>query len=116
MFYRECGNFKDNYASDMAMFPIPLDRWGFIVMLFLAFVVVPLGASEYFITNIILPFYCFALSAFGLNVLAGYAGQISIGHAAFMAIGSYSSFILYGRYGVPLVPSILGGLGLTVHH
>jgi branched-chain amino acid transport system permease protein len=113
MFYRECGNFKDNYASDMAMFPIPLDRWGFIVMLFLAFVVVPLGASEYFITNIILPFYCFALSAFGLNVLAGYAGQISIGHAAFMAIGSYSSFILYGRYGVPLVPSILGGLAIS---
>ena len=108
MFYRECGNFKDNYASDMAIFPIPLDRWGFIIMLFLAFVVFPLVASEYLISNIILPFYCFALSAFGLNVLAGYAGQISIGHAAFMAIGAYSSFILYGRYGIPLIPSILG--------
>ncbi len=107
MFYRECGNFKDNYASDMAMFPIPLDRWGIIVMLFVAFVVVPLFASEYLIINIIIPFYCFALSAFGLNVLAGYAGQVSIGHAAFMAIGAYSSFILYGRYGVPLIPSIL---------
>ncbi|MCG6880337.1 MAG: branched-chain amino acid ABC transporter permease, partial [Deltaproteobacteria bacterium] len=107
MFYRECGNFKDNYASDMAIFPIPLDRWSFIVMLFLAFVIVPLFASEYLITNIIIPFYCFALSAFGLNVLAGYAGQISIGHAAFMAIGAYSSFILYGRYGLPLIPSIL---------
>jgi branched-chain amino acid transport system permease protein len=107
MFYRECGNFKDNYARDMAIFPIPMDRWGFIVMLFLAFVVVPLFASEYLIINIIIPFYCFALSAFGLNVLAGYAGQISIGHAAFMAIGAYSSFILYGRYGLPLIPSIL---------
>jgi branched-chain amino acid transport system permease protein len=108
MFYRECGNYKDTYAKDMAIFPIPLDRWGFIVMLFLAFVVVPLFASEYLITNIIIPFYCFALSAFGLNVLAGYAGQISIGHAAFMAIGAYASFIFYGRYGFPLVPSILG--------
>jgi branched-chain amino acid transport system permease protein len=108
MFYRECGNFKDNYASDMAIFPIPLDRWGFIVGLILAFIVVPIFASEYLITNIIIPFYCFALAAFGLNVLAGYAGQISIGHAAFMAVGAYSSFILYGRYGVPLIPSILG--------
>ena len=107
MFYRECGNFKDKYEKDMAIFPIPLDRWGFIVMLFAAFVIVPLFASEYLITNIIIPFYCFALSAFGLNVLAGYAGQISIGHAAFMAVGAYSSFILYGRYGVPLIPSIL---------
>ncbi len=107
MFYRECGNFKDSYASDMAIFPIPLDRWGFIVMLFMAFVVVPLVASEYFIANIIIPFYCFALAAFGLNVLAGYAGQISIGHAAFMAVGAYSSFILYGRYDLPLILSIL---------
>jgi branched-chain amino acid transport system permease protein len=67
-----------------------------------------LFASEYFISNIIIPFYCFSLAAFGLNLLAGYAGQVSIGHAAFMAIGAYASFILYGRYGVPLVPSIIG--------
>ena len=113
MFYRECRNFKDSYAADMAIFPIPLDRWGFIVMLFIAFVIVPLFASDYLITNIIVPFYCFALSAFGLNVLAGYAGQISIGHAAFMAVGAYSSFILYGRYGVPLILSILGAGVIT---
>ena len=109
MFYRECGNLKDSYDKDMAIFPIPLDRWGFIVMLFVAFVIVPLFASEYLMINIIIPFYCFALSAFGLNVLAGFAGQISIGHAAFMAVGAYSSFIMYGRYGVPLIPSIIGG-------
>lgn len=108
MFYRECGNFKDSYARDMAIFPIPLDRWGFIVMLFVAFVIVPFFTSEYLMMNIVVPFYCFALSAFGLNVLAGYAGQISIGHAAFMAVGAYSSFIMYGRYGVPLIPSIIG--------
>ena len=113
MLYRECGNYKDSYAKDMAIFPIPLDRWGFIVMLFMAFVIVPLFASEYLIINIIIPFYCFALSAFGLNVLAGYAGQISIGHAAFMAVGAYSSFILYGRYGVPLILGILGAGVIT---
>lgn len=109
MLYRECGNLKESYASDMAIFPIPLDRWGFIIMLFMAFVIVPLFASEYFITNIMVPFYCFGLSAIGLNILAGYAGQISIGHAAFMAVGAYTSLILYGRYGIPLLPSILGG-------
>jgi branched-chain amino acid transport system permease protein len=108
MFYRECGNYKDTYASDMAVFPIPLDRYGFIVMMILALVVIPLWASEYFITNIMVPFYCFGLSAIGLNLLAGYAGQLSIGHAAFMAVGAYASLILYGRYGVPLLPSILG--------
>jgi branched-chain amino acid transport system permease protein len=56
-----------------------------------------------------IPFFCFSLAALGLNFLTGYAGQVSIGHAAFMAVGAYSSLILYGRYGIPLLPSILGG-------
>jgi branched-chain amino acid transport system permease protein len=109
MLYRECGNYKDNYASDMAIFPISLDRNGFIVMLTLAFIVIPLIGSDYWLSDIMIPFYCFGLSAIGLNILAGYAGQISIGHAAFMAVGAYGALILYGRYGVPLLPSILGG-------
>ncbi len=109
MLYRECGNYKDNYASDMAIFPISLDRNGFIVMLILAFIVIPLIGSDYWLSDIMIPFYCFGLSAIGLNILAGYAGQISIGHAAFMAVGAYGALILYGRYGVPLLPSILGG-------
>jgi len=41
MFYRECGNYKDTYAKDLAIFPIPLDRWGMGVILVLAFGVIP---------------------------------------------------------------------------
>ncbi|MBW1925189.1 MAG: branched-chain amino acid ABC transporter permease [Deltaproteobacteria bacterium] len=109
MFYRECGNLKDSYASDMAIFPIPLDRWGVGVMLILAFIVIPFAASDYWLSSIMIPFYCFSLAALGLNFLTGYAGQVSIGHAAFMAVGAYSSLILYSRYGIPLIPSVLGG-------
>ena len=108
MFYRECGNFKDTYASDMAIFPIPLDRWGLAVMLVLAFLVIPLTASDYWLSSIMIPFYCFSLAALGLNFLTGYAGQVSLGHAAFMAVGAYASLILYSRYHVPLLLSILG--------
>jgi len=109
MFYRECGVFKDTYKRDMAVFPIPLDRWGLGVMLVLAFLVIPLFASNYWLSSIMLPFYCFSLAALGLNFLTGYAGQISLGHAAFMAVGAYASLILYSRYHVPLLLSILGG-------
>ena len=112
MLYRECGNFKDTYAKDMAIFPIPLDRWGLGIMLFMAYIVIPYVASDYWLSSIMIPFYCFSLAALGLNFLTGYAGQVSIGHAAFMAVGAYSSLILYGRYGIPLLPSILGG-GIT---
>ena len=109
MFYRECGNFKDSYAKDMAIFPIPFDRWGLGIMLVIAFVVIPLVASDYWLSSIMIPFYCFSLAALGLNFLTGYAGQLSLGHAAFMAVGAYSSLILYSRYGIPLIPSIFGG-------
>ena len=67
-------NFKDSYASDLAIFPIPLDRWGLAVMLVLAFLVIPLTASDYWLSSIMLPFYCFSLAALGLNFLTGYAG------------------------------------------
>jgi branched-chain amino acid transport system permease protein len=36
----------------------------------------------------------------GLNLLLGYAGQISLGHAAFFGLGAYTSGILTATYGV----------------
>jgi branched-chain amino acid transport system permease protein len=93
----------------MAIFPLPLDRWGFGIMLVLAFIVIPSVATNYWLSSIMIPFYCFSLAALGLNFLTGYAGQLSLGHASFMAVGAYSSLILYSRYGIPLIPSILGG-------
>ena len=109
MLYRECGNFKDTYAKDMAIFPLPLDRWGLGVMLAFAFILIPYVSSDYWLNSIMIPFYCFSMAALGLNFLTGYAGQVSLGHASFMAVGAYSSLILYSRYGIPLIPSIIGG-------
>ena len=69
MLYRECGNFKDTYKGDMAIFPIPLDRWGMVVILVLAFGVIPTVASDYWLSSIMIQFYCFSLAALGLNFL-----------------------------------------------
>jgi len=52
---------------------------------------------------------CAAVSAVGLNLLLGVAGQISLGHAAFMGIGGYTSAILMIRYGIPSIVSVLAG-------
>ena len=109
MIYRECGVFKATYGADMAIFPIPLDRWGMIFILIVAFIGMPFLASDYWLSSILIPFLVFSLAALGLNFLTGYAGQLSLGHAAFMAVGAYASLILYGRYEVPLLLSLLGG-------
>jgi branched-chain amino acid transport system permease protein len=109
MFYRETGVFHESYAADMALFPIPLDRWAVIALLLLACVGIPLLADQYWIGSLIIPFLIFSLSAQGLNFLTGYAGQLSLGHAAFMGVGAYGAVILYARHGAPLLPSLLGG-------
>jgi branched-chain amino acid transport system permease protein len=53
----------------------------------------------------------FALVALGLNLLTGYAGQISLCHAAFFGVGAYATAILTQKAGVPYLLSIfVGGL------
>ena len=94
MFYREAGQFKTNYAADQALLPILQDRIGLFVILFVAFVVIPLFGNDFFIGSIMIPFLVFALAAIGLNVLTGYAGQLSLGTGAFMGVGAYSCYKL----------------------
>jgi branched-chain amino acid transport system permease protein len=108
MFYRETGVFKTTYAKDMELFPIPLDKIGFGCALFLAFVAIPMFADRYWLVSIFIPLLVFSLATLGLNILTGYAGQLSLGHAGFMAVGAYTTVILYNRYGVPLPLALLG--------
>jgi len=54
-----------------------------------------------------------AVLALSLNVLTGYAGQVSLGHAAFFGIGAYTSALLTTRYGWPFLPALLGAMLVT---
>ena len=92
MIYREAGQFKTTYASDQAVFPIVQDRWVVLVLLLAAFVVPTLVANEYWLQAVMIPFLIYALAAIGLNLLTGYAGQLSLGTGGFMAAGAYSAF------------------------
>ncbi len=94
MIYREAGQFKSSYASDQAIFPIVQDRWVVLLLLLGAFVVPPLVADEYWLQAVLIPFLIYSLAAIGLNLLTGYAGQLSLGTGGFMAVGAYSAFKL----------------------
>ena len=94
MIYREAGQFKTTYASDQAMFPVAQDRWVVLALLAAAFVAPTALASEYWLQAILIPFLIYALAALGLNILTGYAGQISLGTGGFMAVGGYAAFKL----------------------
>ena len=92
MLYRETGQFKTSYAADQAIFPIAQDRIVVIALIVVAFVVPTLFFRNYWFEAILLPFTILALAALGLNLLTGYAGQISLGTGGFMAVGAYSAF------------------------
>ena len=115
MLYRENGQFKTSYRADQQIFPITQDRVGIALLLAFAFIAVPLLASNYFYTAVLIPLVIMSLAALGVNILVGYCGQISLGSGAFMAVGAYGAFNFFVRFpGLPLIPALLlGGLCAT---
>jgi len=73
---------------------------------------VPLLGDQYWLSAILTPFLVFALAAIGLNILTGYAGQLSLGTAAFMAVGAFMAYNFVLRMPwLGVIPSfILAGL------
>src|SRR6266403_5909852 len=112
MLYREAGQFKSTYAADQQIFPILQDRVAILVLLVVAFVVVPLIGNQYWFSAILTPFLVLSLATLGRNILTGYAGQLSLGTAAFMAVGAFMAYNFELRVpGIPMLASfILAGV------
>ena len=94
MIYRETGQFKISYIRDQELFHVKQDRWGILIIMVFAFLVIPFIANDYWLQAILIPFLIFSLAALGLNLLTGYAGQLSLGTGGFMAVGAYSCYKL----------------------
>lgn len=90
-----------------------LPRWlAPAALLAVAYLVVPFVGTSYLFEAILLPFLALSLAGVGLNILTGYAGQVSLGSAAFMAVGAFGAYNFNLRVeGLPLIASIvLAGL------
>jgi len=75
----------------------------------LALAAIPLMDSRYLI-DLFNEIMIYALFALSLNVLIGYSGNVSFGHAAYFAIGGYTCAILLTTYGWPLLPAFLAAI------
>lgn len=98
MLYREAGQFKTTYSADQAVFPIRQDRFGIIALLVIAFGVLPWAANDFWLNSVLIPFLIFSLATIGLNILTGYAGQLSLGTGGFMGVGAYACYKLVSIY------------------
>lgn len=108
MFYRESGEYKTDYKRDMTLYALPISRFAVGLMLLLFFVAAPLLMSEYQLTLLSLVAIA-VVGALGLNILVGYAGQLSIGHAAFMSVGAYTAANLVTKLDMPFLMTLPAG-------
>ncbi len=111
MLYREAGQFITDYRADKAIFRLKQERWVLYVVLAIAFLLVPYIGNDYWFSAILIPFLVLSLAGLGLNLLTGYAGQLSLGSAAFMAVGAFAAYNFHLRIeGLPfLISFLLGG-------
>ena len=84
----------------MALYPLPIARWTVAAIIVLFAVILPLSLHEYYLSIINLSLIAI-VGALGLNILVGYTGQISVGHAAFMSVGAYTAANLAVKLGLP---------------
>lgn len=94
MLYREAGQFKTTYRADHAVFPIRQDQLAIIALLVILFAVVPLTFNSFWLNAVMIPTLIFGLAVIGLNILTGYAGQLSLGTGAFMGVGAFACYKL----------------------
>ena len=98
-----------SYAQDMAIFRTKT-HWAWLFLLFVLLLTAPLYWGNYWLSvaNLI---GITIIAATGLSILTGYCGQLSIGHAGFIAVGAYTSAVLTNRLELPfLVGLISAGL------
>ena len=92
---------KRDYREDIRLFPSNVVKvWFFLLIAFL--VLLPLFTKGYIVYNLNLVLIN-VIVALGMNILVGYTGQISLGHAGFFAIGAYASALIMTRLDLPFV-------------
>jgi branched-chain amino acid transport system permease protein len=114
---RPCGTFDRNYYQAMEIFRTPLRKFLMIAFIFAMYA----GGFilDDYILSILIVFCAFSVGMTGLQIITGYAGQISLGHAAFMGVGMYTMAIFQEHIGfnfwmalplAGLVPMMIGML------
>ncbi|MBN1177393.1 MAG: branched-chain amino acid ABC transporter permease [Dehalococcoidales bacterium] len=100
-----CGTRNYNYAEDMAIVRTKT-HWVLLIAFLAVIFTAPLYFGNYWlgVMNLI---GITLIAAIGLNILVGYCGQLSIGHAGFIAVGAYTAAILTNRLEMPFLVGLI---------
>jgi len=95
-----CGQFRTTYQADTTIFPTPMSR-NFAIGAVLLLIAAPAVLNAYFL-NLLIQIGYYGIAALGLNIVVGFTGQISLGHAAFFGFGAFASAWFNTRFGIPV--------------
>ncbi len=119
MLKRPCGIFNENYVQDSALIRTTF-RWSMLIILLLfLFFIFPLIGSKYFL-DVMIDIGITIIAVLGLQIITGFTGQISIGQAAFMGVGAWTSAMLSHHLGwsfwvsMPIAAMTSGFIGILV--
>ena len=94
------GDFRTSYAADTTVFPTTTSRNALIAGIVLI-CFAPHIVNEY-VLSLLIQIGIFGIAALGLNIVVGFTGQISIGHAAFFLFGAFSSAYINNTFHIPV--------------
>jgi branched-chain amino acid transport system permease protein len=94
------GDFRTSYAADTMIFPTTTSR-NFAIAGVVLLCFAPKLFSEYWL-SVSIQVGIFSIAALGLNILVGFTGQISIGHAAFFLFGAFTSAYVSNNFPIPV--------------
>lgn len=107
---RPSGVFDTNYAQDIALNRTRADQWINLALIGLLLAMPLLSALNVIPLSLIGTINRIAILVIavqGLNILVGYTGQISLGHAAFVAVGAYSAALMSRGFSFPLFDQLI---------
>ncbi|MGA2316812.1 MAG: branched-chain amino acid ABC transporter permease [Thermodesulfobacteriota bacterium] len=94
------GCFKTSYASDLSLVETRT-HWVFLILFIVGLIIFPFIASA-FLLDLANQVFLALIGATALMLLTGYAGQISLGHAGFIAAGAFTTAILFKELNAPI--------------
>ncbi|MEE4353408.1 MAG: branched-chain amino acid ABC transporter permease [Desulfatiglans sp.] len=116
--WRPCGTIDDSYEKDLAIVRTPL-QWILMITGLLVLFLMPYWVSPVMLNTINL-IGISIIALHGVNILTGMTGQITLGQASFMAVGSYSMVLMVKYWGLsfwvatPIAMLVAGAVGIIV--
>ena len=79
----------------------------------IALLLFPLGVGNPYYIHLLETIMIYAIVLFGLDIVVGYTGQVSLGHAGLFGVGAYTAGVLVIKLGAPLLVALIAAIGVT---